>query len=157
MIKSWFENEERIKLLVYRALQWKGTHWMANSEALQIGVSCHNLPRSLYIEAGFLTQSFPKITGTPNESRFAKESKIEQFIGTRQEFVRTEVNALMPGDLIGLRIQRVTDHLGIVLPGGKFIHVLMHKMTCIDLHHVYPWSSRITAVWRPVTYERQHS
>lgn len=150
-MKPFFNNPERIAALAAEAERWRGTPWCANSDAPgpQGGVSCHNLPRAVYIATNALTESFPKIVGYPN--RHAKQSVIEPFLDSRPEFIRVEPSEIRPGDLLGLNIFRCVDHLGVLLNGSDFIHVLMHKLTTIDsLTHDPTWSSRLSAAWRPI-------
>jgi cell wall-associated NlpC family hydrolase len=150
---AFFKTEERIAHLLYSAEQWRGTPWVANSAARGSGVSCHNLPRSIFIECGALPESFPVVVGDPNGSRHTKESAMQKFIDARPEFLRlqsSDLRLLEAGDLLGLRIYHCCDHLGVYLGNGVFVHVLMHKKTDFDLVHVPPWQQRIIAAWRPL-------
>ena len=146
------------------AAKWKGTPWRPNSSAVGVGVSCHNLPRSLYIESHFLNESFPKIESLPHQA--TAENQMETLLDARSEFERIPHSALriphsiMPGDLIGLflpmdnvgkRIRKTcVNHLGVVLPEGMFVHTLMKKNTDIDSFLIPPWSGIIRAAWRPM-------
>lgn len=146
MSQSYFSSQDSIAKLLHVVGKWEGTPWAANSAAKGFGVSCHNLPRSVYIECGALADSFPVITGDPAKDKHAKTSRMVEFLDGRPEFRRVREQPV-PGDLIGIRIYRNVDHLGIVLPNNSFAHVLMHKNTCIDLL-VSPWLERVGAVWR---------
>lgn len=133
---------------------WLGTPWCANSAVKggRGGVSCHHLPRAILVEAGWLPATFPVIAGDPNSTR-RDVSVIATWLDGRAEFVHLEapaIAALQPGDVVGLRIRRVVDHLGLCLGGGRFIHVLAHKATLIDRITDPTWSSRLLAVWRPI-------
>ena len=124
-------------------------------------MSCHNLPRALYIESHFLTESFPKIESLPSTA--TAENQMETFLDARPEFEplkHFDASTLQPGDLLGLFIpvdnvgKRIrnscVNHLGVVLPDGWFIHTLMKKNTDVDLHAISPWSQIIRAAWRPM-------
>ncbi len=149
--KPFFRTEERNTHLLFTAGTWRGTPWCANSAARLQGVSCHNLPRAIYLECGALRETFPQILGDPNGSRHTKESAMEKYIDARPEFQRVEtLNALMPGDLLGLRIYNCCDHLGLYLGGNIFVHVLMHKKTDFDFIYTPPWQQRLVAAWRPI-------
>ncbi len=147
VIKQEFYSH-RITVLQHAAERWIGTPWVANSEAQGLGVSCHNLPRAIYIECGALPKDFPPIVGDPTQSRHTKKSAIVDFVSSRSEFVRVDKNQLQPGDLLGLRIHKCIDHLGLVLDEYWFLHVLMHKHTCKDLIRGLPWDQRIETAWR---------
>ncbi len=150
-MRSYFDSEAMRQTLLYHAGLWMGTPWCANSAAKgeRGGVSCHNLPRQIYVECGALAKDFPVVVGSPAQSKHNKVSVIEQFIDSREEFWRMrDDEVLLPGDLIGIRICRCVDHLGVVLNDNSFVHVLMHKRTCADSFRVPPWSQRILAKWR---------
>ncbi|HLX68854.1 MAG TPA: hypothetical protein VKV04_04420 [Verrucomicrobiae bacterium] len=157
----FFNTPDRILRLNLAAAKWRGTPWRPNSSAAGVGVSCHNLPRALYIESQFLPESFPKIESLPATA--TAENQMEAFLDGRPEFEPLQpFNALtlQPGDLLGLFVpidnvgKRIrnscVNHLGVVLPEGWFIHTLMKKNTDVDLYSVSPWSQIIKAVWRPV-------
>jgi hypothetical protein len=151
-MKFYYASEKRQLSLVYQATSWIGTRWCSNSAQKGVGVSCHNLPRELYIASGALISNFPQLVGTPNQAKHNKDySDMEVFLDDRSEFLRLKVGEKpMPGDLLGLRIKHGVDHLGVVLSDYTFIHVLMHKHTCLDNHRITPWLERTLAIWRPI-------
>lgn len=169
----FFNTPERILRLNLAAERWRGTPWRANSMAAGVGVSCHNLPRALYMESQFA--EMPQIVSTPAVATATNE--METFLDARPEFERVRSaerglrNKLLPGDLLGLFIpmdnvgrrlrQRVVNHLGVFLGNQKseiknqgsegwFVHTLMKKNTDVDLITVPPWSQILVAAWRPV-------
>jgi hypothetical protein len=137
------------------AARWIGTPWRANSDVCgpNGGVSCHLLPRAILVEAGLLSHDFPKVIGDPHASRHSTHSIIEAFLDARPEFQRLEFSPgslppLEPGDLLGFRLRSCIDHLGLVLSGNQFIHVLLHQCTTLDPIPDPTWSRRIRALWR---------
>jgi|GEM_PF-1578179 len=165
MREPFFNSAERIERLQLMAELWKGTPWNQSSSALGVGVSCHNLPRALYIGCGALAESFPFITSTPQVA--TATNQMEQFLDGRPEFLRLArlpelpfLPVLRPGDLLGLFIpldnlgrrirQRCINHLGVLLPGNWFVHTLLTKNTDFDLIHVSPWCQILMAAWRPL-------
>ncbi len=149
-MKPFFDNQFRLDELNSIAAMWMGTQWCPNSDVIGRGVSCHNLPRAIYVACGALAPGFPKIVGDPTQDRQAKTSRMEEFLDGRVEFQRAYLNAIRPGDLLGIRIYKCIDHLGVALPNGLFVHVLMHKHTSADTYGIPPWQQRIEAIWRPV-------
>lgn len=171
--KPFFNTQDRILRLNLAAERWRGTPWRANSMAVGVGVSCHNLPRALYMESEFA--ELPQIVSTPAAA--TATNQMELFLDARPEFERVRSgegglwNALLPGDLLGLFIpmdnvgrrlrQRVVNHLGVFLGNQKsemgnpkseswFIHTLMKKNTDMDLITVAPWSQILITAWRPI-------
>jgi len=142
----------RNDLLEIEADRWLGTPWCANSKIRGAGVSCHNLVIEILINSGYLDSSFPSIISSPNVSKHDTVGIIEPFLDGRLEFRRLDLNRelLAPADVIGLRILRCVDHLGVMLSGGLFVHVLMHKNTSKDSIAIPPWSQRVLGVWRPI-------
>ena len=148
-MKAFYSYPQAQALLIHCAGHWIDTPWAANSSARGLGVSCHNLPIQIYKESHFLRNDFPVVIGDPNQSKHATISVMEKFLDERSEFQRVTDGQILAGDLLGIRICRCIDHLGLYL-GNGFIHVLMHKLTCIDRADVPPWQQRIEAIWRPV-------
>ena len=152
-MKPYFNNSERHAKLLYHAGLWMGTPWSMNASARgeRGGVSCHNLPRAILMECGALPKDFPVIAGRPKDDfhRGGHHSQIEEFLAARPEFIEAQ-DELMPGDLIGLRIYRTTDHLALVVNDCELIHVLAHTHTCLAPFRIPPWAQRITKVWRPI-------
>ena len=154
MTTTWCSTPDRIAAVHTASLRWVGTPWAANSDACgpRGGESCHNLPRAIYIEAGFLTPSFPRMKGDPERTRHSCESVMEPWLDGRPEFLRLAQGApIRPGDLLGIRIFHCIDHLGVVGADHHFAHVLQHKNVARDFISDPTWSRRILGIWRPVT------
>lgn len=164
MSAAFFKSPERIERLLLTAELWKGTPWRASSCALGVGVSCHNLPRALYVGSGAFDKSFPMIEATPQSA--TATNQMETFLDGRPEFMRLNprdgalLPLLQPGDLLGMFIpldnvgrrlrQKCINHLGVLLVKNWFVHTLMKKNTDTDLIHVTPWSTILRAAWRPL-------
>lgn len=172
MRTPFFSTADRILRLNLAAEKWRGTPWRANSMAVGVGVSCHNLPRALYMESHFA--ELPNIEGNPISA--TTSNQMQEFLDARPEFERLRTGdclsrhtgatadrlwtILEPGDLLGMFIpmdnvgRRVrkscVNHLGVVLSRHWFIHTLMKKNTDLDHFAIPPWSQIIIAAWRPV-------
>lgn len=151
----FFRTEDRIYHLQSEARSWKGTPYCSNSDAkgLRGGVSCHNLLRSVLVNVGCLPTAFPKVEKTINATRHTKNSLIEQFMNDVVEFDRIDVveSDLIVGDVLGFRIFKCTDHLGILTEEDlHFLHVLDHKHADFDSLSDPTWNSRLMAAWRPM-------
>ncbi len=69
------------------------------------------------------------------------------------EFDRIDVveSDLIVGDVLGFRIFKCTDHLGILTEEDlHFLHVLDHKHADFDSLSDPTWNSRLMAAWRPM-------
>jgi cell wall-associated NlpC family hydrolase len=133
--------------LYTEAKRWLGTPWLPNSAEPGRGVSCHNLPRTILINLGALPQDFPPIVGVPQRGETV--SRMIAYVDGCKEFKPVSLEEqLKPGDLLGIRIYKCVDHLGLYLGCNKFIHVLMHKHVSFDYVNIPPWKQRIENAWR---------
>lgn len=160
MNDTWFDHGHREQLLEEEAQKWLGTPWAANSAARgeRGGVSCHNLPRALYVALAALPADFPVLVGNPTAALHTNADLFEPFLDHRPEFRRLEAGEPpLPGDLVGLRLGGRTgprehwhvNHLGVHLAGtGRFVHVLSHKRTAVDSLADPTWRQRLLRIWR---------
>jgi cell wall-associated NlpC family hydrolase len=136
--------------LYMEAQRWLGTPWLPNSAEPGRGVSCHNLPRTILMNLGYLPQDFPPIIGVPQ--RGEKVSRMIAYVDGCKEFCPIDLSIrgmqLEAGDLLGIRIYRCVDHLGLYLGAQRFVHVLMHKHVSFDCSGIPPWKQRIENAWR---------
>ena len=150
---GYFDSGAKTFRLWGVAKEWLGTPWAANSASRgpRGGVSCHNLPRAILIEVGHLRADFPEVTGDPNATRHSTDSVIVPFLDSRKEFFRVPLGEKMrAGDLLGIRIYKTVDHLGLYVGSQTFVHVLMHQKTTTDSVVDPTWGERVQAIWRPV-------
>jgi cell wall-associated NlpC family hydrolase len=134
------------------ARRWLGTPWCANSAAPGPagGVACHRLPCELYRAAGVWPEGLAVPAGSPNEGRHAGSSPIPAWLDAQPEFARLQGgDAHAAGVLLGFSLHGAcVAHLGVVLAGRRFIHVLQHRSTVIDLLDDPTWARRRRAAWR---------
>ena len=157
--REWFSDPDRVSALCRAAAGWLGTPWAANSavRGLEGGVSCHHLPRALLVEVGALPSKFPAPRSDPNATRHGQVSVIEGWLDRCVEFKSIAIpktmptiqsSELLPGDLLGLRIHRCVDHLGILLRPPLFLHVLRHQRTTVNPLTDPTWARRLLRCWR---------
>ncbi len=159
-MKPWADTPERVKEIQHAAAKWVGTPWVPNSAALGAGVSCHNLPRAILIEAGCLPVEFPEVVGDPAQMRWGKEDTIKDWLDGRPEFEafavdEWEPDPFMVGDVIGFSIGPKIQHLALYVGRGWVIHVLKHQKTACDSISDPTWRGRIVRAWRPVIYGQE--
>jgi len=146
-MRRWW-NEDRVALLVAEAESWRGTPFAPNSSAKGLGVSCHNLAGELYRACGY-----PHPIELPDvpiaHARFSTSSFVTAWFATRSDFVPVPVvGPLAPGDVLGFQIGRTVHHLGVLLPGNQFIHVLEGLGVVVNSIADPTWYSRLANVWR---------
>lgn len=153
--REWFSEPARVSTLCRAAAAWIGTPWAANSavRGREGGVSCHHLPRALLIEVGALSSQFPAPRSDPNATRHGGVSVIDRWLDRCPEFKSMAVSTVPPGDflagdLLGLRIYRCVDHLGIMLRPPFFLHVLGHQRATVDQWTDPTWCQRLLRCWR---------
>ena len=157
--ESWFCTAERLMLLEFQAGKWIGTPFFPNSRSPgpRGGVSCQKLVEEIYRACGFVDVRTPDVK--MGHSQFSSRSLVEEFMGGLGDFARLEramPEELMAGDLIAMRIGRVSHHLGIVMPpegpGGRargFIHAMRGLGVVVSSFMDGTWSARLEAAWRP--------
>lgn len=137
---------------------WVGTPWAPNSAApgARGGVSCHLLPRALYVDAGWLPSDFPAPEGNPAAGSHGGPGLIEPWVDSRSEFQRIKAwprtidRMIIAGDLLGFRLGRELSvrHLAVALSSRRFIHAMQRLGVTINTLDDITWSRRLAAVWR---------
>jgi len=135
MTPTWYSTPTRISFLGDAARRWVGTPFRENScvKGAGGGVSCHNLAAALYFETGCMAcfdvprgrvRDFLK-TGAGN----AIVDYLDEHMSGR--FVAIKEAPPVPGDLI-VMAEGPRQHMGIVLDGGDFVHVLRFRGVMIS-------------------------
>jgi cell wall-associated NlpC family hydrolase len=147
---TWFNCPERVVRLEFHAAKWIGTPFFSNGNTPgpQGGVSCQKLVAAIYAELGFQDAIVPDVRMA--HAAFSSESLVDGFMAGRQDFAMLDAgDEVMPGDLIALRINRISHHLGIVLQGRTFIHAMYHIGTVLSSLNDPTYGSKLMGVWRP--------
>ena len=156
MARSWFNSPERVALLEFRAAKWIGTPFFSNGNTPgpRGGVSCQKLVAEVYRDVQFarreVTERVPSVA--MSHGNFSSRDLVEEFMSELKTLFDRVVGPpfeVMAGDLIALRIGRVSHHLGIVLAKRIFIHALPHAGVVLSSLDDGTYSSRLMAAWRP--------
>lgn len=128
MIPTWYNTPTRISFLGDAARRWLRTPFRENSAVRGTGggVACHNLAASLYFETGCMA-CFDVPRGRVRD--FLKTGAGEAIVDYLDahltgRFAAVKDEPPLPGDLIVMREGRTAKHVGVVLAGGYFVHVL---------------------------------
>jgi cell wall-associated NlpC family hydrolase len=110
---------------------------MENSAAKGLGVSCHFLAAAIYKTTGALPEDFTPPKGSIKRLRtspaLAMLHFVDEFLGDRFSVVEVG-SSLMPGDLL-VGAEKGDDrarHVGIVLKGKQFVHVMRYSGVMIS-------------------------
>jgi hypothetical protein len=60
----------------------------------------------------------------------------------------TKVDEGVDGDVVLFRMQGFPSHVGLVIGGGKFLHVLPGREACIEKLDSVHWRSRVVGFYR---------
>jgi hypothetical protein len=129
MTPTFYNTQARIDALVAEANSWIGTPFMENSAAKGLGVACHFLSAAIYKATGPLPADFVTPRGSIRRLRTSPALAMVEFI---DEFLKDYFEAVeptdpkLPGDLLvgAEKGDNRARHVGTVLPGRRFVHVL---------------------------------
>jgi cell wall-associated NlpC family hydrolase len=147
---TWFNAPERVARLEFYAAKWIGTPFSpnGNTPGPDGGVSCQKLVAAIYGHLGFNDPIVPEVA--MSHAAFSSRSLVEEFMKSRKDFELLEpTESVLPGDLLAMRIKRITHHLGIVLQGRTFIHSMYHIGTVLSSLNDPTYGSALACVWRP--------
>jgi cell wall-associated NlpC family hydrolase len=151
MIPSYFNSQERIAALEIEGRSWVGTPFVENSAAKgrDGGVSCHFLAAAIYRETGALPKDFVAPRGTARGLKrgpaLAMIDFVDASLGDRFDPVESGPQA---GDMIVIAEDERAKHVGVVLTGRRFVHVLRHVGVRISTMDDSTYSD-VVAIRRP--------
>jgi cell wall-associated NlpC family hydrolase len=107
------------------------------------GCDCWGLVWLYHAEV--LKVSVPRYDGYPD----AEAPNIGDYIADRwNQWVSVDRANMEPSDVLALRIGRQAVHCGVYLGGGKMLHVLEGRMSCIERTDIGLWKNAIVRVGR---------
>ena len=135
------------------AESWLGTPHVLRAQIKGAGVDCVRLGAGILSGSGF-PGSFE---GLPlyraDTGSHAKTSALIEWFRARTDFRElhpVEMDPLKPGDMICIRIGKVSHHMAVSVGGSRFVHsVIPGGVTRGDLRD-RTWSKRLVAVFRPM-------
>lgn len=149
MIPSFFNSQEKIAALEIESASWIGTPFVENSAAKGNGVSCHFLAAAIYTATGALPADFRAPRGTARGLKRGPALAMLDFVDMAlgEKFSLVECGA-QPGDMIVIAEDGRAKHVGVVLTGRRFVHVLRHVGVRISTMDDSTYSE-VVAIRRP--------
>lgn len=144
-----------IDSLTALAYIWRDTPFAANAgERGQLGgVSCYLLVKELYASVGFTFDTLPyDASGRSSRDSVSSMSRWLDSCPSLQRVASGSV--LHPGDLLGYKLGGTLQHLAILLPGDKIVHMISQLGVGITPRLDGTWASRHAATWRPVAFSK---
>lgn len=150
----FFHVPTRINALLAEAERWKGTPFHARAKIRGSGVDCINLAAALYEAAGVI-ERFQAPEYKMDEGLHAAKSRIEEYLDGQDWMERLDdlagnMEMTIVGDLICIRLGRVSYHVGVKVNEQRFIHVYQgHEAGYCDVRDP-TWAKRAETVFRPI-------
>jgi len=142
-------KKETLYKLKISADSWIGTPFLPNCAIKSGGVSCHNLIGAIYKEIGIIPVEFSIPEGSPNWGNAHKNSVIEPFMDSMEEFESVDINSFQPGDMLGFKIGGCIHHCGLLVYDKYFIHCMRDSGVAYRRIDDAAYITRLTKVWRP--------
>lgn len=172
-MKAYFENPERVAALKASVQGWIGTPFHRYAALKGVGVDCVHLVAEVYADAGVISRPFHLPRYTMDAGHHLDRSMLLEFVDSTGRFadvhlsaalplqgckgcgevpVQPNLPALLPGDLLGLKIGRVIHHAGIYLGGeqAEFVHAIQGYGVILNTLRDSTWLTRLAAIRRPM-------
>jgi cell wall-associated NlpC family hydrolase len=160
-MKYFFDSEEAKARLIEESGKWIGTPFHEHACVRLAGVDCVHLVAAIYQAVGVLKEFKPPQYAMDG-GQHDDSSKVIEYVHQTGRFEcmnnRSGSWACEFGDLLCFRLGKVAFHTAIKLHGDNFIQV-MQRHTVSDGFTLQDstWSSRLTAVYRPLSINSQPS
>ena len=150
----YYSNIERVFNLIAKAESLIGTPFAAHSMVPQCGMDCIHVNAWCYLHTGFLKEFNPPPYALDSGSH-AKESQLLKWLNESFNFHKLPflISDLMAGDTICFNMGLSEHHVGLVIGGGDFVHILPKPGRAViksSLIRETYYSHRVSAVYRPM-------
>lgn len=110
-----------------------------------------HLGAALYIATGVL-KDFKPPRYTLDGARYLDHSIVERFLTETGQFQERDFlsYAPQPGDVLTFNVGRISHHIGTMIDGSRFIHVIQRRETMFSNVRDGAWSVRINKVFVPI-------
>jgi len=148
----WFSTPARRSQLATEAEGWLRTPFCLHAQAIGAGVDCVHLVHALATATGWPHELVPPIYGA-QDTMHADESKLHAYLDAAAgiELVgdfAPMLPAAMTGDLVSFTIGRAAHHLGMIVGGRRFVHVMSNHFVGYASLDDGTWSRRASRIYR---------
>ncbi len=167
---SFFHSPARIQELNRVAESWLGTPFHPNAAVKGRGVCCQKLVGAILIESGHLPKESVILDGPMSwqdkEPRIEKGMDIQFGQFFENIFGQSVAGSaptsadlvgctgwpipLQAGDVLGIELNRVVQHMAIMVTPETFIHAMRGYGVTLNPIRDATFSSRVRRLWRPV-------
>lgn len=150
----WFSTGARRALFLAEAEGWLRTPFCLHAQAKGAGVDCVHLAHSLAQSAGWPHALTPPLY-TAQDTLHSPDSKLHAYLDAADgiEFIGEYADAaaaLATGDLVTFKIGKAAHHIGMIVGGRRFVHVMSNHFTCYASLADGTWGKRAARVYRLV-------
>jgi len=137
-------QQERI---VAAARSWIGTPFFPHMALKGVGADCVQLAHAIYQEAGVAPEGSELPAYRLGDGDCLDASLVTQWVERATWFDKAE--QAEPGDLVTLRVARVSHHVGVVTGATTFVQALRRYGVREWRLDEPTWHTRIEQFWRP--------
>lgn len=154
----WFSTADRRALLAAESEAWLRTPFCLHAQAKGAGVDCVHLVHALARATGWPHALTPP-GYTAQDTLHSADSKLHayldaaagiEFVGEHADIAAGRGGEVQPGDLVSFTIGRAAHHLGIIIGGRRFVHVMSNHFTTYASLADGTWGRRASRVYRLV-------
>ncbi len=154
----WFADPAVVAVLRAEARLWLGTPFCLHASARGAGVDCVHLVHELAQATGWKHELRPPDYGA-QDTLHGGASKLHAYLDEAEHITRVgdyddARPALQPGDLVTFNIGRNAHHIGMVLKGDEFVHVMARHVVKTSRLDDPTYGRRAARVYRLLNPDR---
>ena len=148
-MKDYFDSDERRLSLRFHAAEWLGTPFAPHAMVRRAGTDCVHLVAAIYIATDFLTEFAPPAYALDSGAH-AKKSQLTAWLDAHPAFLKLDARSTpQPGDTLCFNMGLSEHHVGLMLDGSQFIHVLPRRFVLLSSLTEAYYARRIASIYRP--------
>jgi len=150
-VKPFFNSPERLAALGAVAQSWLDTPFAPHAMVKGAGVDCVHLVAAIYLHCGVLSEFRPPRYSL-DAGHHNKDSQLLAWLNDSPRFASVPFDpaSVLPGDTLTFNLGLSEHHVGLMLDGQRFIHVLPRRRVIISSLAESYYRRRVTSVFRPV-------